>query len=62
MPYAHKSEEELLQGVVNEGVMKQWDGKTSEVMKQEKRRERQHNWQPKALHEQFLRQTEGKRT
>ena len=30
-------------------------------MKQEKKRERQHNWQQKALHGQFFRQTEGKR-
>ena len=42
--------------------MTQWDGKASEVMKQEKKRERQHNWQQKALHGQYLRQTEGKRT
>ena len=31
--YVHESEEELLQCVVNEGVVKQWDGKTSEVIK-----------------------------
>ena len=40
--YVNESEETLLKCVLNEGVMKQWDGKTSEVMKQEKR-ERQHN-------------------
>ena len=43
----------------------QWDAKTSEVMevmKQEKKRERHHKWQQKALHGQYLRHTEGKRT
>ena len=57
----HYSEEKLLQCVVDEGVMKQWDGKTSEAMKREKR-ERQHRRQQKALHRHFLRHTEGKRT
>ena len=60
--YVHESEEELLQCVMNEGVMKQCDGKKSEVMKQEKKRERQHNRKQKALHGQYLRHTEGKRT
>ena len=56
--YVHESEEKLLQCILNEGVMKQWDGKTSEAMKQEKR-ERQYKWQQWPL--QFLRHTEGKR-
>ena len=56
------SEEELLKCFMNEGVMKQWDGKTSELMKQEKKREPQHKWQQKPLHGHFLRHTEGKRT
>ena len=60
--YVHDSEEKLLQCVVNEGVMKQRDGKISELMKQEKKRERHHNWQQKALYGQYLRHTEGKRT
>ena len=38
--YVHESEEELLKCVVNEGVMKRWNDKTSEVMKQEKKRQR----------------------
>ena len=40
-------EEKLLQWVMNETVMKQWDGKTYELTKQEKKRERQRNWQQK---------------
>ena len=47
------------EGVVNEGVIGLWDGKTPEVVKVEKKRERQHNWQQKAL---YAEGTEGKRT
>ena len=42
--------------------MKQWDGKASEVMKQGTKREGDRSWQQKALHGQYLRHTEDKRT